>query len=416
MLLSRRKILTTCVFWVVLLALMIPVILAEQRILDHTQGNLTLPRDESFVNISVGKNLAFYGVWGLSKYAFQPAASSLLYPIILVPFFFIAGANLLIPLLINMVAAIFLLKIVQRSLVKKDQPLLIQMAVLLLLVYLTALPLLVISGMEYTVFLLFTALFAAAVSNGPIRISTYVYAFLLVAIRYEGLLIVIGFCGVLLYRRQYGHSLQLLATAILPILLFGMLSTSKGGAFIPQSLLLPSAGEIYIAAIIGTVLIILTLTIPPSFKPLWGLISLLIIIGIIGTLTFMENTTRTAVTTYHQQVQAARFVHRYYYHAGISLNETGAVSYFSEGRKVDLTGIASYTDSISRRQGARVAILSGPQSGSKPAGRWGKVASWKDPNDFVSFYALDTAYGRLLRQNLQEFETSLPAEIQVRYY
>ena len=69
-------------------------LLIELPVLRHTQGHILFPLDGAFLNISVGRNLAFYQVWGISKHAFQPAASSLLYPLTLAPVFFISRAVL----------------------------------------------------------------------------------------------------------------------------------------------------------------------------------------------------------------------------------------------------------------------------------------------------------------------------------
>jgi hypothetical protein len=443
--LSRGKILTWAVLLTAVLALLVPVVLVQRQILTRTEGNLTLPQDQSFITIDVGKNLAFYGVWGLSKHAFQPAASSLLYPVILVPFFFIAGAHLLIPLLLNAIAAILLIGVVQRQLNKKGLPLLMQLTVLLLLIFFTPLPLLVISGMEYTLFLLFVALFTTSFSKAAdglwtrqpgkptnrLPLSVFIYATLLVATRYEGIILVAAMCIQLLYWRKLQLALKLGGAGIIPIFLFGLISLSKGGRLIPPVMLLPLGGVIYAAALIGGALLVLSLTVPLQYKRQWLASSLFGIIAIVRTTNLLEYATAATIETYHQQIQTARFVHRYYNRAGVSLNETGAVSFFSEGRKVDLTGIATHSflrgsqrsysspmlsDSISWWEGARLGILSGPQSGQKPAGRWGRVASWNNPHNIVSFYTLDTASGRRLKEYMREYQQLLPAEIQVKYY
>jgi len=426
---SRGKILAWAVFLTAVLALLVPVILIERQILAHTEGNPTLPQDESFINIVVGKNLAFYGVWGLSKYAFVPAASSLLYPVALVPVFFIAGAHLVIPLLINLIAAILLLRVVQRELLRRQVAPTVQLAVLLLLIFLPPLPLLVVSGMEYSLFLLFTALFARAFSRGleedRLPTDVYVYAGLLVATRIEGFLLVAAACIVLGYQRQRITAVQpdyqrqrrsvilLASAAALPVLLFGSLSFAKGGAFIPSALLEPLGGGIYTAAIIGCALVVVAFTYP--YKRQWLASSLLGLIAIIRTGTLSADVIRTSIDTYEQQVQAARFVHRYYYRYGLSLNQPGILSYFSEGRKVDITSV--YSDSLSMQLGARMAIVTGAPSGVQPLSpRWGKVASWNNPGNSIFFYASDTGTGRRLKENLREYERRLPAGLRVRYY
>ena len=435
---SSAKLGSYAVLLVSVLALLLPVILIERNILSHTGGNFTLPQDESYTNIAVGKNLAFYGVWGLSKYAFQTASSSLLYPLVLVPFLFIAGAHLILPILVNAIAAILLLGVLQRVLRGRGLSLAAQLVTLLLVVFLSPLPLLVISGMEYTLFLLFLALFLNAFSR-PRRWRLYVFAALLVATRYEGLVILAVASAILLYRRQGWTALWLSLAALLPVILFGILSLSKGGHLIPPALLQPQGGGVYTAMIVGAILLSLLLTVPvryeqkwlaATYQRQWMTYGIFALIAVLRSYSSLGDVTETCINTYNQQIQAAQFVHRYYYRAGVSLNEIGAVSWFSEGRKVDLTGIANYaprrgkerhywsptyTDSLSWSEGARLAILSGPQSNTRPVGRWDKIASWNNPGNII-FYALDTASGRRLKEHLREYEKSLPAGMQVQYY
>lgn len=415
------------IFLIAVLAFFIPTLLIELNTLQRTNGELTFPWDSSFINIAVGKNLAFYGVWGLSKYAFQAACSSLLYPIVLVPFFFIGGAHLIIPLLVNGLAAAALLWFLQRELIRRGLPYVGQLAILLMVVFCLPMPLLIISGMEYTLFLLLLTLFATAIQR-PVHWRLYLYAALLVATRYEGAVIAFIAAGFLLSRKQGRAALFLILASIVPILFFGLVSIRHGNAFIPPALLQIRSAEVYTAAIIGTILILGTIFIPLPYKKPWLACSVLGIIALVRTWEALGGIPDASSSVYHQQMEVAKFVHKYYNRWGISLNEIGATSYFSEGRKVDLTGVSNYApergkrgrvylsplvaDSLSDWIGARVAILTGPQSGERPVGRWEKVASWNNAN----FYALDTSSGRRLKENLQAYEKVRPSAAQVRYY
>src|ERR1700744_1645415 len=99
--------------------LLASIYLIESPVLHHTHGSLLYPMDDAFVNLTVARNLAFYQVWGLSKYAFQSASSSLLYPVALAPVFFIAGAHLWVPLVVNFLAAGYFLLALQRVLIRR---------------------------------------------------------------------------------------------------------------------------------------------------------------------------------------------------------------------------------------------------------------------------------------------------------
>ena len=388
------------------LTLLIAVGLLELPVLRLTQGRILFPLDGAFLNISVGRNLAFYQVWGVSKHSFQSAASSLLYPLTLAPVFFIAGAYLIIPLVVNVLAAVYFLYALQQALLRRHFNPLRQLLVLLAAMTLTALPLLVVSGMEYVLQLLFVFLFmetlATALKDGlPISRLIYLYAALAVAARYEDTLVIL-LAGILLtIQRGWRPAIKLVAVALSPILLFGALSLSKGGYFLPNSLLLD----------------------PFSVRNLRSLAH------------FQQNCRRM----YDQQYPTAGFVHRYYYRSTVGIDEPGAISWFSEGQKLDFTGVANrdvirskrmhywspvYADSLSRLDGIRAAIVSDPWFSIHRPQKWDRVASWNipdqgptpGPSKTVTFYAIDNWDTTNLRRNLREYEHFLPAGVAVRYY
>src|SRR6202012_4256547 len=96
-------------------------------------------------------------------------------------------------------------------------------------------------------------------SNAPAAWVVCLYAALFVAARYEGLLLVLAASAILIYRKQTAPALKLTLAGFLPILLFGLLSLSKGGRFIPPALLQPLGTRIYTAAIMGCILVIIIL-------------------------------------------------------------------------------------------------------------------------------------------------------------
>jgi hypothetical protein len=428
---SRGKILAFAVYLVAVAALLSAVALVERQILVHTERNLILPQDQSFINISTGKTLAFNGVWGLSRHAFQPAASSLLYPILLVPFFFIAGAHLIIPLLLNVIFAVLLLRVLQKELIRRDLSPGSQLMALLVFIFFIPLPLLVVSGMEYTLFLLLMALFSISFFKTSEQTrAIYIYAFLLTATRYEGFLIITAACIQLLYSHRRSQALKLGLAGILPVLLFGLVSLSKGGRLIPPAMLQPYGAGVYTAAILGCLLSVLLIKAPLLNKRQWLASSLFGVIAVIRTTSLLGDIVRSSGELYHEQIQVARFLHRYYPWEGITLNEMGALSWFTDGPKVDLTGLSSYSvllgqrrhyasplssDSLSWWAYAHLAILSGRHASVRPAGHWDEIVTWNIAGNRIKFYSLDTANGRLLRLHMQEYEHGLPADVRVSY-
>jgi hypothetical protein len=445
-------------------AMLIPIIVIENNVLQHTQGNVTYPRDNVFVNLTVARNLAFNEVWGITKYSFQFASSSPLYTILLALVYFLAGSSLVIPLIINGLTAIFLLFMVQRWLICRGLPPGGQLLILLLVIFLAPLPLLVISGTEHTLQLLlsflFISTFAEAAMAGPSQKATtitklprwvYIYGALMVLSGYECSVIALVACGFLLWRHQRSQAAKLAAAAFLPILLLGLLSISKGGYFLPNPLLLDSATTTYSEAfLLGNTIIVVGVLLAyyggksrPRRRPAMArraLIPVLVLLAILSgfrNTALWTNTGQDCIDLYHQQYQTAKFVHRYYNRYGIALNEPGAISYWSEGWKLDLTGAADHTvmrskrtnnwspamaDSLSRKENIRIAILSDPSINSVLPQRWSKVASWKTPNSTragygsVSFYVSDTFSIKPLQKNLRDYQPFLPAKTVVRYY
>ncbi|HEV9038709.1 MAG TPA: hypothetical protein VGQ51_18860, partial [Puia sp.] len=132
-----------------------------------------------------------------------------------------------------------------------------------------------------------------------------------------------------------------------------------------------------------------------------------------------------------------KFVHQYYDWDGIVFNDIGGVSYFSDGKKLDILGLGNndvaqerrqqrnspaLIDSLGKAKNAKVAIIYEPRFRAYTK-NWTKVASWDIPYpdpigfyDSVTFYAVNPHDAPMLMNNLRQYEPSLPKEIVVRYY
>jgi hypothetical protein len=138
---------------------------------------------------------------------------------------------------------------------------------------------------------------------------------------------------------------------------------------------------------------------------------------------------KAIVNIYEQQVQTARFVHRYFNKSVIGAIDVGAIAYYSDCKLQDLWGlgtmdfaqlklknlyISAPIDSVSRKLGMEIAIVYG-----RPMNRpsWQKVESWVIrenmvcSNDTVDFYALNQDAFYQLKQHLIAFRDSLPKSV-----
>ena len=272
--------------------------------------------------------------------------------------------------------------------------------------------------------------------------SVYIYGVLAVAARYEDLLIIAVACVLVGLLRGRKPALKLALIAVSPVLLFGGVSLFKGSYFFPNSLLLgpyPAPALGLAIPVLAAVALLLwrysRLSQPKRLQttPRLALLTLGLLVLPFGArnLDGLTHFQRDCDRIYDQQYLTARFVHRYYFKWGIGINDPGVVSWFSEGRKLDFTGVASadvtrckkehewspaWADSLSRKMGVGTAIVSDPWFRPDQLPMWNKVASWKIPdNDAapgageVFFYAINKYDTARLRKSLHDYQPLLPA-------
>ncbi|MGN6353811.1 MAG: hypothetical protein ACTHLB_10500, partial [Parafilimonas sp.] len=237
----------TIVLITALIALILPLALIEMQVLRLTGGKLIYPLDDTYIHMVIAKNLALYNNWGISPETFQSASSSILYTVLLSALFKLFSVNTLIPFIVNLVAAVILIFVIQRRLQKEDIGFIWQLLILLLVIFFTPLPILIISGMEHAIQCLFSFLFIFNFSEWtktrerPIPKSLFIYGMIICSIRYEGLFIIAIACCSLLYYRKVIPAFLLGFVSILPLAVFGFISVLKGSYFLPNSVLLKTS-------------------------------------------------------------------------------------------------------------------------------------------------------------------------------
>jgi hypothetical protein len=230
------------VLFIAILSLLIPVAWIEYSVLHATHGTLAYPLDDTFIHMAVARNLAFEHYWGIAGHVFASTSSSPFYTVLLAGTFSIFGVHLVIPLLLNLVAGVLVLVVMQRWLQRQGLTDVAQLVILLLVNFLTPLPLLVISGMEHTFQLLFTFLFVFSFADGTRKPWLLcLWGALMISTRYECLPILGLACLILLFQRRWGQAIVLGAVSVLPITIFGLYAISKGAYFMPNSVLLKAA-------------------------------------------------------------------------------------------------------------------------------------------------------------------------------
>jgi hypothetical protein len=240
--LSNQKLTDVHVLIIAILSLLLPVAWIEWSVLRATHGILAYPLDDTFIHMAVAKNLAFEHYWGIAGHSFASTSSSPFYTVLLAGLFRIFGVHTIIPLLINVIAGTLVLIVMHRWLKVQGLTRAAQLLILLLVNFLTPLPLVVISGMEHTFQLLFTFLFvfsfAEAVSNNRLHWTIGLYGVLMITTRYECLPILGIACLILLIRGKITQCILLGAISVIPITIFGLYAIHKGSYFMPNSVLL----------------------------------------------------------------------------------------------------------------------------------------------------------------------------------
>src|SRR4051812_6601989 len=231
-------------------ATFIPLVLIEARVLSFTNGVFIYPVDDTFIHMELARNLAHNGNWGINSHEFSSASSSILYTLLLAFFFRIFSVSTLFPIIINCIAALLLLNAMNRWLAKQQINFTSHLVIMLAVIFITPLPVLVMSGMEHTLQCLFSFLFLfhacdwiainrrEEVAQWKMPWSIPIFALLLAAIRYEGLFLVGSVCLVVLVYKKIGAVLRIGIFALLPVAIFGLYSMRKGGYFLPNSVLI----------------------------------------------------------------------------------------------------------------------------------------------------------------------------------
>ena len=242
---------------------------------------------------------------------------------------------------------------------------------------------LVVSGMEYPLELLFIFLFISNLidQTTPLRRKTYLYAALMLMSSYETLPILLIACIVLVTRRHWWGSSQNIVFAVLPLYLFGLFSITHHNFFVPPFLQAWASHPFaltnyYLGVLIGCALALTTPLIIKTRKKwlIYPIPALLAIPIIIRSVASFRHTANDCVNVYTEQYQTAKFVFDYYYQDPVASTDLGAISFWSDERTriVDLAGLfdlevlnrkrihnwtPASADSLSERMNANVAIL-----------------------------------------------------------
>lgn len=212
-------------------------------------NHFTYALDDAYIHMSIAKNFALHGVWGVTKYEFSSSASSLLWPLLLSAIYFVTGTNDLIPVILNIILGTVTIIIVYYILKSFKIPPIYNLMVLIGVIFFTPIPSLIFMGMEHILQIILTIIFvyisAQNLTNKTPKLLYYyllpLLAILLAMVRYESLILIFIVAFLFMLKRRFVYSLSIMGLSFLPIAIYGVISISNGWSFLPNSLILKSS-------------------------------------------------------------------------------------------------------------------------------------------------------------------------------
>ena len=206
-------------------------------------GRYIYPLDDAYIHLSMAKNFAEFGTWGITQYEFSSTTSSPFFTFLLAILIKVFGNWEYIPLVANSIAGIGLILISHHYFKQFSKTTYI--VFLSAIVVLMPLHLMIMTGMEHVFHTL--AIISALLwfqkylkDNSPRNFSILaLLSILATGFRYESLFFIFFICVYLFFiRREYVKSIALGLFAISPVLIYGWISVNHGSFFLPNSLIL----------------------------------------------------------------------------------------------------------------------------------------------------------------------------------
>ena len=219
----------------------------------QNQGHIVYAIDDTYIHMAMAKNFAQDRIWGVTKYGFSSSSSSILYTFLISVIYFIIGVNEIIPFIINVIFATFLLLLVYIIIRRYELNSFWCFVVLLSVIFFTPLPALIFSGMEHIlhIILVISFVYLSVVILSKDKANFLEYSFLLVlaffvtAARYEGLLLIFVVSILFVLKKKWLYSSFLLIAGVAPLVIYGIISIMEGWFFLPNSVLLKSNVLLY---------------------------------------------------------------------------------------------------------------------------------------------------------------------------
>jgi hypothetical protein len=212
----------------------------------QNDGHLVYALDDPYIHMSIAKNCAEYGVWGVTKHGFSSSSSAPLWTALLSVSYMIFGISDLMPLILNVLCGILVLIVVYRILIEYTASGLYLFLVMSVIMFCTPLISVGFTGMEHILHILLSIIIlylgASVIVMGNQLSKELILLCLLspilVLTRYEGLFLIFVLLMLLLIRKKWLPAVFLVVFSTIPMTLYGFYSVMKGWYLLPNSVLL----------------------------------------------------------------------------------------------------------------------------------------------------------------------------------
>ena len=212
------------------------------------QGHFVYGLDDAYIHMSIAKNFALHGVWGVTPYGFSSSSSSLLWTLLLSFIYYIIGVNVFVPFILNIILGtitIFLVYYILRF--YRIIPI-YNLMVLFGVIFFAPIPYLIFIGMEHILQIIlvisFVFLSVQILTSSSIRPLNYYLLLILTVplamVRYESLILIFFIAFLFILKKKFTYSFPIIALAIIPLAVYGVISILNGWSFLPNSVILKS--------------------------------------------------------------------------------------------------------------------------------------------------------------------------------
>ncbi|MEJ2753348.1 MAG: hypothetical protein P8169_11835, partial [Chloroflexota bacterium] len=219
------------------------------RIVQLNDGLFTYGFDDAYIHLTLSRNLALHGAWGLTPDQFSWSISSFTWPLLEAALILIKPSWVLIaPLILNIICSIALLILVDRLLYREGWSWLRRAFAGILLLFLLPLVNQTTMGMEHllhaVVAIAFFGTFARVFSTDPPswkdEFLFLLFGMLTVATRFEGGFMIAMSSLMLFLIRRWRLGIMVAIAGLLPIIVGGVIGVAHGWNFLPNSVYLKS--------------------------------------------------------------------------------------------------------------------------------------------------------------------------------